>query len=142
VAVENRVHGADRWRVDIRIESGQLLPDFRGPPTRLVLLQAYDPCLDLDGELVGVTVEPARAVRQPFQATKHHYTRALMDFGHDQLAIGRKLRVLLESRRYQMGYLCATLIVEFPGAPERDVSRRRERQRQFCFSLIAENQIR
>ena len=32
------------------------------------LLQAYDPCLDLDRQLVGLAVGPARAVGEPFQA--------------------------------------------------------------------------
>ena len=67
MAVEHRMHRADRRRVDIRIEAGQLFPDLRRAPARLVLLQAHDLRLDLDGQLVGVAVRPARAVSEPFQ---------------------------------------------------------------------------
>src|SRR5580704_18263496 len=49
VAVEDRMHRADRGRVDVRIEAGQLFPDLRRPPARLVLLETQDPRLDLKG---------------------------------------------------------------------------------------------
>ena len=74
-------------------------------------------------------------------ATRANETFA-MDLVRDQLAIGQKLRVLLESHRYQMGYLCAALVVDLPGAPKRNASRRRERQWQLCFRPVAENQVR
>ncbi len=59
VAVENRMDRADRWRMHIRIEPRQLLPDLRRAPARLVLLEAHDLRLDLDGQLVGVAVGSA-----------------------------------------------------------------------------------
>jgi len=64
MAIEHRVHRTDRGRVHIRIEPGQSFPDLRGSPTRLVLLQAYDQRLDLDGQLVGVPVRPPRTIGQ------------------------------------------------------------------------------
>jgi hypothetical protein len=50
------------------IEPGQPFSDLRRAPARLVLLQAHDPRLDLKWQLIGVAVESARAVGQPFQA--------------------------------------------------------------------------
>jgi hypothetical protein len=54
VAIENRMDGADRWRMHIGIEPRQSFPDLRRAPTRLVLLQPDDLCLDLEGQLIGV----------------------------------------------------------------------------------------
>jgi hypothetical protein len=68
MTVEHRMHRADRRRVDIRVEAPQLVPDLGRAPTRLVLLEAHDLRLDLEGELVGVAVGPARAIGEAVQA--------------------------------------------------------------------------
>ena len=57
----------DRRRVHIRIEPSQSFPDLGGSPVRLILLAADNQRLDLGGQLVGVTVRPARAIGEPFQ---------------------------------------------------------------------------
>jgi hypothetical protein len=66
MAVEDNVDRTDRRRMDIGIEAGQPLLDLRGAPARLVLLQAHDLRLDLEGQLIGMAVWPARAVGEPF----------------------------------------------------------------------------
>jgi hypothetical protein len=68
MAIEHRMHRADRGRVHIRIKPGQSFPDLGRPPARLVLLDAHDQRLDLDRELIGMAIGPARAVGEPFQA--------------------------------------------------------------------------
>jgi len=70
MAIEHRMHRADRGRVHIRIKPGQSFPDLRRPPARLVLLDAHDQRLDLDRELIGMAIRPARAVGEPFQACR------------------------------------------------------------------------
>ena len=70
MAIENRMDRADRRRVYIRVEPGELLPDLGRAPARLVLFEAHDLRLDLDGQLVGMAVGPARAVGQPVQANR------------------------------------------------------------------------
>src|SRR6478672_10953001 len=60
--------GADRWRMHIGIEPRQSFPDLRSAPTRLVLLQSDDLRLDLEGQLIGVAIRPARAVSEPVKA--------------------------------------------------------------------------
>src|SRR5262249_48565551 len=70
MAIEHRMHCADRGRVHIRIKPGQSFPDLRRPPARLVLLDAHDQRLDLDRELIGMAIRPARAVGEPFQACR------------------------------------------------------------------------
>ena len=62
------MHCADRGRVHIRIEPRQPFPDLWRAPARLILLQAHDPRLDLEGQLIGVAVGPARAVGEPCEA--------------------------------------------------------------------------
>ena len=56
MAIEHRMHCADRRRVHIRVEAVELLPDLRRAPARLVLFQAHDPSFDLEGQLVGLAV--------------------------------------------------------------------------------------
>jgi hypothetical protein len=58
---------ADRRRVHVRIEPDALLPDLQCAPAWLVPLEAYDPRLDLDGQLVGVAIRPAQAVGEARQ---------------------------------------------------------------------------
>src|SRR5690349_6591856 len=60
--------GADRRCMDIGIEPSQPFSDLRRSPSRPVLLETHDQCLDLNGELVGVTVRSARSIRQRLQA--------------------------------------------------------------------------
>ena len=62
------MHRADRRCMHIRIEPRQLLPDLRRAPTRLVLLEVHDLRLDLEGQLVGVTIRSTRPIGEPFQA--------------------------------------------------------------------------
>jgi hypothetical protein len=47
VAVEHRVHGADRRRLDIAMQAPQLLPDLRRASTRPLALERNDQLLDL-----------------------------------------------------------------------------------------------
>jgi hypothetical protein len=68
MAIENRVDRTDGWGVHIRIEPRELVPDLRRAPARLVLLEAHDLRLDLERQLVGVPIGPARAIREPVQA--------------------------------------------------------------------------
>jgi hypothetical protein len=70
MAVEHRMYRADRRGVHIRIEPGELLPDLRRAPARFVLLEAHDLRLDLERELVGVAIRPARAISEPVQADR------------------------------------------------------------------------
>jgi hypothetical protein len=58
VAIENRMDRADRRRVRVRIGPDEL--DLRWAPAWLVLLEAHDPRLDLDGQLVGMARGPER----------------------------------------------------------------------------------
>ena len=68
MAIENRVDCADGWGVHIRIEPGELVPDLRRAPARLVLLETHDLRLDLERQLVGVSIGPPRAIGEPVQA--------------------------------------------------------------------------
>src|SRR5436309_10396060 len=68
MAVKNRMNRADRRRVHIGIEPREPLPNLWCAPARLVFLQPDDLRLDLEGQLIGVAIWPARAVGQPFQA--------------------------------------------------------------------------
>src|SRR5579864_2758817 len=70
MTIKHRMHRADRGRAYVRIKPGQSFPDLRGSPTRLVLLDAHDQRLDLDRELIGMAIGPARAVSEPFQACR------------------------------------------------------------------------
>src|SRR5262249_13643488 len=65
MAVEHRMHCADRGGVDVRIEARQLLPDLGRAPTRLVVLEAHDLRLALEGQLVGLAGGAAGAVGEP-----------------------------------------------------------------------------
>jgi hypothetical protein len=56
VAIDNRMDRADRRRVHVRVGPDEL--DFRCAPAWLVLLEAHDPRLDLDGQLVGMPMRP------------------------------------------------------------------------------------
>ena len=62
------MYRADRGRMHIRIEPRQLLYDLRCAPVRFVVLEAHDPRLDLDPQLVGMPIRPARAVSEPIGA--------------------------------------------------------------------------
>ena len=62
MAIQNRMHRADRRRMNVRIETDQPLPDLRCTPARLVLLEAHDLRLDLKRQLIGVAVRSARAI--------------------------------------------------------------------------------
>ena len=70
VAIEHGMNRADRRRMHIRIKPRQSFADLGRSPTRLVLLQAHDQRLDLDRQLVGMAIGPARAVGKPFQARR------------------------------------------------------------------------
>jgi hypothetical protein len=67
MAIQNRMHRADRRGMDIRIKPCQPFPYFRRSPVRPLLLAAHDQRLDLNRELVGMPVGSPRAIGQPFQ---------------------------------------------------------------------------
>lgn len=67
VAIQHGVHRADRRRMDVRIEARQSLLDLGCTPARFVLLEAHDLRLDLEGQLIGVAIGPARPVSQPLK---------------------------------------------------------------------------
>jgi hypothetical protein len=59
MAIENGVDRTDGWGVHIRIEPGELVPDLRRAPTRLVLFDPDNLRLDLERQLIGLTIRPA-----------------------------------------------------------------------------------
>ncbi len=69
VAIQHGVHRADRRRPDHRELAEQLLADLGSPPGGVLLLDPEDRPLDLEGQLVRVTIGSTRAVVEPLEAT-------------------------------------------------------------------------
>ena len=67
MAIEHRVHGADRRGLDVAVQAAQLLADLRRTPARVLPLELHDQLLDLEGQLVGLPVGPAAAIGQPVE---------------------------------------------------------------------------
>jgi len=68
MTVEHGMHGADRRGVHIGIEAVEPLSDFGCAPARLLMLETHDLRFNLERQLVGMAVWPARAVVQAVQA--------------------------------------------------------------------------
>ena len=64
VAVEDRMHGADRRGLQVVMQPAQLLADLRRTPGRVLAPEPDDERLDLQGQLVGMPLRPAAAVGQ------------------------------------------------------------------------------
>ena len=67
MAIEHRVHRADRRQLDVAMQPPQLLADLRGAPARPFALQLHDQLLDLERQLIGLPVRPAAAIGQAVQ---------------------------------------------------------------------------
>jgi hypothetical protein len=67
VAIEHRMHGADRRGLDIVMAPPQLLADLRCAPTGVLALELHDQRLDLERQLVRLPVGPPRAIGEPFE---------------------------------------------------------------------------
>src|SRR5690348_333441 len=66
MAVEHRVHGADRWRLHVVAASAQLLADLGCAPARVLALELDDQALDRQRQLVGLPERPAAAISEAF----------------------------------------------------------------------------
>jgi len=47
--IQDRVHGADRGKMDIAVPAADLLAELRRPPARVLLPQPNNQSLDLEG---------------------------------------------------------------------------------------------
>ena len=64
MSIQDRMHGADRRALDLRVLAPQAFADLRSTPAGVLLLELDDGLLDLAGELAGMAVGPPGAIRQ------------------------------------------------------------------------------
>src|SRR6516165_4736357 len=64
VPIEDRMHGADRRAVHLRVLPAQAFTDLRSTPAGVLLFELDDGLLDLEGQLSGVAIGSPGAIRQ------------------------------------------------------------------------------
>src|SRR6185312_5328946 len=67
VPIQDGVHGADGRTVHLGVLPAQPLANLGSTPAGVLLLELHDELLDLEGQLSGMTVRPAGAIRQAIQ---------------------------------------------------------------------------
>src|SRR5215471_10772143 len=64
VTIEHRMHGTYRRRLDVIVSSTQRRADLGCTPARVLAPEAHDQRLDLNRQLVGLSIRAAAAVGQ------------------------------------------------------------------------------
>src|SRR6266540_4077220 len=67
MAIEHRVHGADRRNRDVAMEPPELLADLGCTPARSLTLELNDQLLDLERKLVSLPIRSSTAIGQSFK---------------------------------------------------------------------------
>jgi hypothetical protein len=103
MAIQHRVHGANRWGLDIAMQTAKLVADLGCTPVGVLTLELNDRLLDLKGQPVGVSVRPSTAVGESVEpAILVALEDLVAGLARDiELAAERRHLLAIEQSRYE-----------------------------------------